>query len=104
MFEFSRYPLYMMRRGHSEGVRKNLLWISLVILFTTLKASDVVIEERESSTIISKDEELIRKSIGPLNKYELLNSFPSMYSTEVRKKGDNLLQVYDSNLYRRDSY
>ena len=77
---------------------RNLLWILIIVLLGFVTANDVVIEERQNSVIISKDEELIRKPIGPLNKYELLNSFPSMYSTEFKKKENNLLQVYDSNL------
>ena len=99
---FSPYPLNEMWKSDSKVGRRNLLWIFFVVLFITLTANDVVIEERQSSVIISKDEELIQKPIGPLNKYELLNSFPSMYSTEAKKNEENLLQVYDSNLWWKD--
>ena len=63
------------------------------------RAVDVFIEDYDTSHIISKDEELERKSIGPFNKYELINSFSTMYSTDREKKMESLPQIYDYSMY-----
>ena len=56
---------------------------------------DMIFEDYESPLVISKDEELAQKVIGNLNQYELINSFPTIYSTDQKKHSDNLLQFCD---------
>lgn len=70
----------------------------LICFVIPSRAVDVFIEDYDISHIISKDEELERKSIGPFNKYELINSFPTMYSTDREKKMESLPQIYDYSM------
>lgn len=79
-----------------RGIAK--LLIRVAILCTVCFCSEIVVEKKETTFIISNDEELNLKPIGPLNKYELLNSFPSYFSTDKRKDHENLIQIYDTNL------
>lgn len=73
--------------------------IRVAILCTVCYCTEIVVENKEVTMVISKDEELNQKLIGPLNKYELLNSFPSYFSTDKKKKQHDLIRIYDSNLF-----
>ena len=69
-----------------------MLFMSCIELTSCI---DMMLNDYESSPVISKDEELTQKTIGPLNQYELINSFPTMYSTDRKRDSDNLLQICD---------
>ena len=81
----------------SYGLKKVIC--IMVVLFTVLSAESVVVDKRKSVMMISSDEELNEKQIGPLDQYELINSFPSRYSTNKKTGKENLLFVYDNNLW-----
>ena len=71
----------------------------LGILCTVCSADQVLTKTKPSPNVITKDDELNRKPIGPLNKYELLNSYPTLFSTSYKATNENLVQIYDSNLF-----
>lgn len=73
----------------------------MVVLFSVLRAENVLVDNRKSVLMISSDEELNEKQIGPLDQYELINSFPSIFSTNKKTGKENLLFVYDNNLWVR---
>ena len=73
----------------------------MVVLFSVLRAENVLVDNRKSVLMISRDEEMNEKQIGPLDQYELINSFPSIFSTNKKTGKENLLFVYDNNLWVR---
>lgn len=75
----------------------NLL-IGFAIIATVCICNEIVIEKKETTLIISKDEELNQMPIGPLNKYKLLNSVPKYFASERKKRKNNLILIYDTNL------
>lgn len=81
----------------SYGLKKVIC--TMLVLFAVLSAESVVVDKRKSVLMISSDEELNEKQIGPLDQYELINSFPSRYSTNKKTGKENLLFVYDNNLW-----
>lgn len=83
----------------SYGLRKVIC--TMVVLFSVLRAENVLVDNRKSVLMISSDEELNEKQIGPLDQYELINSFPSIFSTNKKTGKENLLFVYDNNLWVR---
>lgn len=88
--------LYSHRYG-SYGLK--MVICTMLVLFAVLSAESVVVDKRKSVLMISSDEELNEKQIGPLDQYELINSFPSRYSTNKKTGKENLLFVYDNNLW-----
>ena len=74
-----------------------MIWYTLLFMICTTLSNcmDMIFEDYESPLVISKDEELAQKVIGNLNQYELINSFPTIYSTDQKKQSDNLLQFCD---------
>ena len=79
--------------------RNGVSFLYATILCTICLCSEVVVERQENAFIISNDEELHQKLIGPFGKYELINSFPSYLSTEKKDRNAGLVQIYDSNMY-----
>ena len=77
-----------------------MIWSIMLLMTCTVFVSgmDIMQNDYEPSPVISKDEELAQKTIGPLNQYELINSFPTMYSTERKRNSDNLLQFRDYSM------
>lgn len=69
------------------------------MVISLANAAEVVLQKKQSSTVISSAEELAQIMIGPMNKYKLMNSLPTVYSTTLREHKESLLQYYDSNLY-----
>lgn len=86
-------------RRYPPGVRMSVLWLTIAMVVSMVNAEEVVLQKKQSSTVISNAEELARIVVGPMNKYELMNSLPTVYSTTLREHKESLLQYYDSNLY-----
>lgn len=86
------------RSNECSSTRIKMTLFVFFILCTVLRAESLVVERKKESTMISSNEELNEKQIGPMNQYELLNSFPSLFSTNKRIGKENLLLVYDSNM------
>lgn len=84
-------------RYRSYGLKQVIC--TMLVLFAVLSAENVVVDKRKSVLMISSDEELNEKQIGPLDQYELISSFPSRYSTNKKTGKENLLFVYDNNLW-----
>ena len=76
-----------------------VLWLTIAMVVFLAKAEEVVLQKKQSSTVISNAEELARIVIGPMNKYELMNSLPTVYSTTMSEHNESLLKYYYSNLY-----
>ena len=76
--------------------------LQLGIICTVSLAAQILANTKTAPCIITRDEEMMQKSIGPLNKYELLNSYPTIFSTRQERTNENLIQIYDSNLYIED--
>ena len=77
----------------------SVLWLTIAMVISWANAAEVVLKKKQSSTVISNSEELAQIMIGPMNKYKLMNSLQTVYSTTMREHKENLLQYYDSNLY-----
>ena len=69
-----------------------------IILFSACYCMEVVVERKQPMLVISDNEELHQKLIGPLNKYELLDSFQSYLKPDKKESANNLILIYDSNL------
>ena len=89
-------------RYRSYGLKRVIC--TMLVLFSVLSAENVVVDKRKSVLMISSDEELNEKQIGPLDQYELISSFPSRYSTNKKTGKENLLFVYDNNLWVHCDY
>ena len=77
----------------------SVLWLTIAMVISLSNAAEVVLKKKQSSTVIGNSEGLAQSMIGPMNKYKLMNSLPTVYSTTLREHKENLLQYYDSNLY-----
>ena len=86
------------RSSECSSTRIKMMLFVFFILCTVLRTESLVVERKKESTMISSNEELNEKQIGPMNQYELLNSFPSLFSTDKRIGKENLLLVYDCNM------
>ena len=67
-------------------------------LYSVCYGMEVVVERKQSTMVISDNEELHQKAIGPLNKYELLDSLQSYFKSDKKESSNNLILIYDSNL------
>lgn len=87
---------------HSRAILVALLRLYVVlqlgIICTVSFAAQILAKTKTAPCVITRDEEMMQKPIGPFNKYELLNSYPTIFSTTHLRRDENLIQIYDSNL------
>ena len=57
------------------------LVLQLGIICTVSFAGQILAKAKTAPCIITRDEEMMQKPIGPFNKYELLNSYPTIFSS-----------------------